>query len=618
MNLSFEQKGNVSLFKSANGATVTITAPEGSHDSFESLGEGFWKWVRKCDTPVDRMTMQIRVSKTPEYFLVPAINYNGNGWGSGAQYSGFECDGVPWQYAWHRASIPACTYAENSEITSALFGEEAGGMSCSIYTENGETIQELIWPETEVPKTLSKRCWYPAYYGEMAPQSEFSGILMVAPFSGTRRLQTRELLDFVWRSNYREVEMDYPSSRVLQLDMLGLRQLYLRLYNGITGFCHSINWLEEAGAFVMCHRKFEIGWCGQNAAISCMFLEEYLKTGNTDLRDKALSVLDCWDKNAFLPCGLMLCHLFVSPDNVDSVPNGTIDVNIDTCNLANAASGFLWAARLCEKAGIERPSYRQRALGICDFMVRTQKESGEFAKSYFIDGSIDAQHGSIGSFVNLALIDAYNDTGDKKYLDAAIKGIDFYLGEFAINGYTTAGALDSNCIDKESGAPILRGALWAYEYTKDKKYLDAAIDVAYYLATWQYHYSEKFPEGSEISETNFDTYGSTSVSAAHNALDHYAIYWIPEYMKLSELTGNDIWKQRARAAWYSGTKLLSDGTLVIKNRVRPAGSQDESVRHTRWGRTDRRHFIPSGYCSIWQHVFRYEVKRRLGDISFLD
>ena len=177
MNVTLEQTGNISIFKSADGCTVTVIAPEGSRDSFESIGNGFWKWVRKCDTPVDRMTMQIRVSKTPEYFLVPAINYNGNGWGSGAQYSGFECDGVPWQYAWHRASIPACTYAENDQLATALFGEETGGMSCSIYTENGETVQELIWPETEVPKTLSKRCWYPPYYGTMAPQSEFSGII---------------------------------------------------------------------------------------------------------------------------------------------------------------------------------------------------------------------------------------------------------------------------------------------------------------------------------------------------------------------------------------------------------------------------------------------------------
>ena len=40
------------------------------------------------------------------------------------------------------------------------------------------------------------------------------------------------------------------------------------------------------------------------------------------------------------------------------------------------------------------------------------------------------------------------------------------------------------------------------------------------------------------------------------------LYWIPEYLKLAEYTGNDMWRQRARALWYSGTQLLSDGTLV--------------------------------------------------------
>ena len=78
-----------------------------------------------------------------------------------------------------------------------------------------------------------------------------------------------------------------------------------------------------------------------------------------------------------------------------------------------------------------------------------------------------------------------------------------------------------------------------------------------------------------------------------------------------------MWKERARALWYSGIKLLSDGTLVIRNRVRPVGAQDESVRHTRWGRVDRRYFIPIEHCTTWQAVFRHETMKRLGDLSIL-
>ena len=105
-------------------------------------------------------------------------------------------------------------------------------------------------------------------------------------------------------------------------------------------------------------------------------------------------------------------------------------------------------------------------------------------------------------------------------------------------------------------------------------------------------------------QLGYDTYGGTSVSAAHNAQDPYGLYYVPEYLELAKLTGKEVWKQRARALWYNGIQLISDGTLVVNNRVRPAGSQDESLRHTRWGRTDMRIFVSSEWLVNWTGSFR--------------
>ena len=88
---------------------------------------------------------------------------------------------------------------------------------------------------------------------------------------------------------------------------------------------------------------------------------------------------------------------------------------------------------------------------------------------------------------------------------------------------------------------------------------------------------------------------------------------MPEYLRLAELTGNDIWRERARALWYNGMQLISDGTLVINGRVRPAGTQDESVRHTRWARPDHRCFVPSEWLTNWQGSFREDALDRIGD-----
>lgn len=599
-----------------NEAAAYISTPAGCTDSFQVLNDYAVRWVRKTGTPTDRMKLTLMTRGEPRYFQIPAVNYNGNGWGSGAQYSGYRCDNTPWSCAWHRVSIPACTYTENDQISVALFGEEAGGMSCSVYTEEGNTIQELIWPETEAPKVLHKRRWDKAFYGTMEPTDTFTGILMLMPTEAPRS-GMRKLLDFAWQYFYRDVTMGMTPERVRQLDLLYFRAMWTRRYSGLTGFCTGLNWDDTITGFAKRFSYFDIGWCGQNGAQACALLDEYIETGDEDAKDKALSVLDCWDTYAFLPNGLMYVRLEHKPDQLDSALSGNIPLDLDTCNLGAAATYFFRAADLCKKAGIERPSYEKRAFGLCDFFVSAQRPNGELAKTYFLDGSIDKAHGSVGAFSVLPLFDAWERSGQQKYLDAALKGVDFYLGEYMKNGYTTAGALDSNCIDKESAAPLLRAVMCAYEATNDKKYLAGAEEVAYYLATWQYHYSIDFPADSQLAKLKVDTYGSTAVSAAHNALDHYGLYYVPEYLKLAELTGNEMWRQRARALWYNGIQLISDGTLVVSGRVRPAGAQDEAFRHTRWVRTDGKIFVPSEWFTVWQGTFRYRTLLELKDWSIL-
>jgi len=618
MNIILSHKNSIWHFVADGETVMTIDTPVDCIDTFTPIGEGTFRWQRKSSKPVTQMRLSLTAAYEPRYFLVPSVNYNGNGWGSGAQYSGYGCDKTPWSYAWHRVAIPACTYTESEKFAVALFGGEDGGMSCSVYPMDGGTVQELIWPETEAPKTLHKRRWDVPYYGSMEPCDSFTGILMVMP-AGKPRERVQDLLDFSWKYFYRDVKMQYTPERVRQLDTLLFRSMWTKRYSGLVGFESGYKWEDMITGFTKYTNGngFEIGWVGQNAAQACALLDEYLRTGDEDLRDKAISVLDSWDETAFLPNGLMYVKLTFKPDQLDSAIAGNIPLELDTCNLGTAATFFFRAAALCKTANIERHNYKKRAFGLCDFFVKAQRDNGEFAKSYFLDGSIDKAHGSVGAFAILPLYDAYAISGDRKYLDTALRAVDFYLGEFEKNGYTTAGALDSNCIDKESAAPLLRAVMRAYDVTQDPRYLNGAVDVAYYLATWQWHYSIDFPRNSELGKLGIDTYGSTSVSAAHNALDHYGIYYIPEYLKLAELTGNDIWRQRARAIWYNGIQLLSDGTLVVRGRVRPAGAQDEAFRHTRWVRTDNRIYVPCELCTVWQGTFRYVTLDSLSDWSIL-
>ena len=91
---------------------LTIPAQAGCADTFEEIGQGAWRWTRKTETPVTEMKLTVEQANPVTYWQVPSVNYNGNGWGSGAQYAGYGCDGEPWTYAWHRVAVPACTIAE--------------------------------------------------------------------------------------------------------------------------------------------------------------------------------------------------------------------------------------------------------------------------------------------------------------------------------------------------------------------------------------------------------------------------------------------------------------------------------------------------------------------------
>ena len=130
------------------------------------------------------------------------------------------------------------------------------------------------------------------------------------------------------------------------------------------------------------------------------------------------------------------------------------------------------------------------------------------------------------------------------------------MSELKTKGYSTAGALDTWCIDKESSISLLRSALKLYNLTSNKEYLDDAIAVSYYLSTWLWHYNGVYPENDNFTQYNYKTFGATSVSVQHHHLDPYALFWVPEWFELTKLTGDSQWKEKAIAIWNNGCQLI--------------------------------------------------------------
>lgn len=629
---------------------LRVLAHPGATDTFTPVDEGFWRWDRIIDEPTDQMRMELETTFAPEYWMVPGISYNGNGWGDTPEYVGDRApDGTPWTWAWHRATIPACTYSAAGGQAVVLSGQLDDSVSASTTGERDVRRHTLLWPEVEGPQVLHRHFWKDSYEGTMPPRRHFQAI--IGAFAAPRaHLDYQPLLDFAFRYYGHPVQEPLGPPRLYDLSIAYTKFLWTEEPDGFISINRGCTWHDlevgssrpdlETAAFGKARRsRYEIGWVGQSASLSVALLEEYVRTGDQDARDKGLSVLDHWCQFA-LPNGLIRHKFNISPE-VDGVlatpaetlvqskePGKELDYEeyhpeyvtgadgeriypIDACNLGGAAEHLLVAHELAAKVGTPRPEYQRVALGICDFALRVQKEDGRFAKAWNLDGSLFREGGTVGCFLVPALLKAYDVTGDERYLDSAKRAFDYYYAELERDGYTTAGALDTYCIDKESSSPLLISALGLHRLTGEQRYLAAAETTGWYLSTWMMHFTVQYPDGSLLGEVGLDTFGMTSVSTAHTAVDQYSLHDVASFLELADATGNEQWRERAQALWVGASQLVSDGSLTIRGRVRPAGSQDEAVFHTRWGRPVVTEFKPCEWLPAWPTAFRLEVLRTL-------
>ena len=628
-------------FTSGEEKVLTVVTVSGCEDTFSPIGQGAWLWTRVSREKTDHMRMEFDTSKVADFTMIPSVSYNGNGWGDSPEYVGDRDDGTPWTFAWHRCMLPACTYSEFDEFAVALMANADDEVSCSQYKEDAHTKHALIWPEQEGPRVLMRHYWSDSYMGEMKPRAEFKAIIHISS-GGYSKMRYRDLLDFAWSYYGHSLKPSMPAKDLYRYGVAYFKSLWTE--DKQTGFCafnRGLQWYPKTCYYAKRDEiMYEIGWVGQNLSICCALLWEHLRSGDIDGRDKAIATLDSWIKFASLPNGLMLIKFDKEPNHLPGeavtgdepeeradtkyMPEvaryiiGVREFPIDACNLGGAAQGFFEAAELVEKIGIIKPEYKEVAIKICNFVCRAQKENGSFAKSWDRDGNVTREGGTVGCFLVVPLITAYKLTRDKKYLECAKKAYAFYYGGLDEDGYTTAGALDTYCIDKESSSPLLAAALGLYRETKEEKYLQQAENIAWYLSTWMMHYTVRYPEGTVLGDIHYDTFGMTAVSTAHNAIDQYAIHDVLSFLELANYTGENRWKERAMAIWCSTSQLVSDGTLCIAGRVRPAGSQDEAIYHTRWARSNLGPFQPTQWLVAWPSAFRMEILRKFPKWDYLD
>ena len=593
------------LFESSGRAAALLQSVPGCTDTAaERPGQpGVFDIRRVSDVPVDHMTMTLKTLFSYEHTMIPAVSYDGNPWGHDHEHKGYGMDGVPYAIAYHRCAVPSGTASYAADISAALFGPV--NTACRLYPEENHMVHQLLWPEEETPKVLLVRVWGEPFYGEMAPQTEFTATVCIG---GKDQPAWQKMLDAAWLADDKERRNARSDREIWDLSVRYAKLLYTREENGFCGFNIGLApdgpgkaWTKRTG------NPYEIGWCGQNASMALSLIEQYRRCGDQEALDMGISVLDSWCTIARSEQG-MLYTRFGDPSTQKI---------IDACNMGTAGMMWVEAHRTAAALGLDKPRYLQAARDICTFIIRNMREDGCVGMSWNPDGSLHTLEGTAGGFLILPLVSLYEETKEPALLDAARKVYGFYYAEFARNGYGTAGALDTRCIDKESVIPLFKGALALHDLTGEDVFLRQARDAAYYLSTWQWHYSTQYAPDTILGQMGYDTFGGTAVSTSHHHIDDFALCYMADMLRLAEKTGESIWESRAKAIWYSGIQGISDGTMVLMDKpARPAGSKDEGYLHTRWGTPGKSHgfcdyFSVSQWLVAWPCAFRLEVLRRL-------
>ena len=614
INFGKEQIGTIELFRHDY---ITST------DSLVEVEEGVFEWRRtfRCTSPNQldsvRLTLDFIAGYKTEYAMIPAVSYNGNFWGKGNEPKGFFKDGQPWSFAYHRTAVAGATYSEGTKWSVALFsslGKDKRRMtfSCSLIPEKQSTIHRLIWPEEEKPFVYRNSNEYTEGYQNsliLKPGEEITvkAWIVVNPVS-IPRTSWHKFLDFAWKVNHHHQKPWFESKKIWQLGVHYAKENLWAEEGIYKGFSKGLIW-DGKKWVLRPFGKYVVGWTGQNISLANSLLYDYLRSGDSTSLSKGISCIDCWANNASLDNGLFRCVF----DPILSGTSSEQEVQ-DACKLGSVADGFFEAYDLAEKCALKRPLYLDIAYGICDFAVGVQGEDGKLGKAWLNDGRCVEANGTIGCFFVPPLISAYIKSENDKYLEAAEKSYTFYANELLSNGFTTAGAIDMYCIDKESAFPLLKAGLALYEITKKNKYLKLAENAAYYLVSWQWHHSVPFPEGSTLFQLGYDTFGGTSISTQGHHLDPYGIRFVKYWLRLADLTENDLWRQRALAVWANGTIGVSDGNLEIMGKKRPAGSQDEGFHNTQYNDA----FNVDEWLVAWPNAFRLETLRYLPDWSILN
>lgn len=322
----------------------------------------------------------------------------------------------------------------------------------------------------------------------------------------------------------------------------------------------------------------QIAFCGRVLLNAFNSLEYGEQTKQTDLVDIGNAIFDSFLAHGFTAKGYLYDNLDLSkPKPADN------DVVHSIRQQSEAAYAVMHFLRYEKLQGRKHKEWEAKIRTILDNFVAIQKQDGSFARKFRDDGTdIDASGGSTPSATS-TLVMGYKYFGDKRYLKAAERTVEYLEQNIIAPSDYFSSTLDANCEDKEAAISAVTATYYMAMMTKGKArqhYIDLCNKAAFFALSWYYMWDVPFAKGQMLGELGFQSRGWGNVSVENNHIDVF-VFELPHIVKwLASETGEERFSKMYDVIYSSLNQLLP-----VKERmcgIQVEGFYPEVVQHTTW------------------------------------
>jgi hypothetical protein len=214
--------------------------------------------------------------------------------------------------------------------------------------------------------------------------------------------------------------------------------------------------------------------------------------------------------------------------------------------------------------GREHPEWFNWMKTYVDWLILQQRADGSFPRRWLPGSNEVAELTGTTSYCPVPLlIMMTRETGDPKYLQAAVRAAEYVWVNWGTRGLFIGGASDNpNITDKEAGMLSMEAYLSLFEETKNTEWLQRAKAAADFTESWIWIWNLPMPVDADDANLHWKkgvpTIGLQGITAqGAGGVDEYLDWSVPSYAKLYKYTSDQHYLDVARILLHNTKSMVA-------------------------------------------------------------